>query len=171
MFRIGAKVAYPGHGSGVIEALEKKTIRGVECQLFVVRLLENGHLFLVPAAQVTSESLRPPLSRATVSKVYHILRTPKPLGNSANWLRRFRSYPDKIKTGSLIETAKILRDLLTLRAEKTLSANENEMLNTAHDRLVHELASEQATSKEKILEELRVMFLLAVGKSTVPARS
>jgi len=171
MFRIGAKVAYPGHGSGVIEALEKKTIRGLECQFFVVRLLENGHLFLVPAAQVTSESLRPPLSRATVSKVYHILRTPKPLGNPANWLRRFRSFPDKIKTGSLIETAKILRDLLTLRTEKTLSANENEMLHIAHDRLIQELAGEQATSKEKILEEFRVLFLLAVSKSAAPARS
>lgn len=171
MFRIGAKVAYPGHGTGVVEALEKKTIRGLECRLFAVRLLENGHLFFVPAAQVTSESLRPPLSRETVSKVYHILRTPKPLGSPANWLRRFRSYPDKIKTGSLIETAKILRDLLTLRTEKTLSESENEILNTAHDRLVQELAGERVTSKEKILEELRVMFLLAVSKSAVPARS
>lgn len=171
MFRIGAKVAYPGHGIGVVEALEKKTIRGVECEFFAVRLLENGGLFLVPAAQVTSESLRPPLSRETVSKVYHILRTPKPLGSPANWPRRSRTYPDKIRTGSLIETAKILRDLLTLKTEKTLSSSESEMLTTAHDRLVKELAGERATSKEKILEELRAMFLFAVSKNAVPARS
>ncbi|MBI3757290.1 MAG: hypothetical protein HY267_04870 [Deltaproteobacteria bacterium] len=42
MFRIGAKVVYPGHGVGLIENIEEKNIQGSAREFFVLRILENN---------------------------------------------------------------------------------------------------------------------------------
>jgi hypothetical protein len=44
MFRIGAKVVYPGHGVGVIEGVQEKNIQGLERKFFMLRIMENGML-------------------------------------------------------------------------------------------------------------------------------
>ena len=45
-FRIGDKAVYPGHGVGIIEAIERKVISGDEQLFYVMRILP-------PGAQVT----------------------------------------------------------------------------------------------------------------------
>jgi CarD family transcriptional regulator len=93
-----------------------------------------------------------------VSRVYRILRTRKPIGDLTNWNRRYREYSEKIKTGSVIEIAKILRDLLVLRTIKELSFGERAMLDTARNLIVKELAIASKNSEEKILADLHTMF-------------
>jgi CarD family transcriptional regulator len=93
-----------------------------------------------------------------VSKVYRILRTRKPLGDLTNWHRRYREYGEKIKTGSILEIATILRDLLVLKSEKELSFSERTMLDTARNLLVKELAIASQNREEKILADIYAMF-------------
>jgi CarD family transcriptional regulator len=113
---------------------------------------------MIPTGNVASVGLRPVISKEMVSKVYRILRTRKPIGDLTNWNRRYREYSEKIQTGSVIEIAKILRDLLVLRSEKELSFGERTMLDTALNLLVKELAIASKHSEEDILEDLRMMF-------------
>jgi CarD family transcriptional regulator len=158
MFRIGTKVVYPGHGVGVIEGIHEKSIQGLERKFFLLRILENNMTIMIPTGNVASVGLRPLISKEIVSKVYRILRTRKPIGDLTNWNRRYREYSEKIKTGSIIEVAKILRDLLVLKSERELSFGERTMLDTARNLLVKELALASRHSEEKILEDLRMMF-------------
>jgi CarD family transcriptional regulator len=171
MFRIGAKVVYPGHGVGVIEGVQEKNIQGLERKFFMLRIMENGMTIMIPTENVASIGLRPVIRKEMVSKVYRILRTRKPIGDLTNWSRRYREYSEKIKTGSVIEIAKILRDLLVLRTIKELSFGERAMLDTARNLIVKELAIASKNSEEKILADLRAMFTSDSARAQATLRS
>jgi CarD family transcriptional regulator len=52
MFDIGDKAVYPGHGVGVIEAIESKRISGSEQLFFILRILDNGMTIMIPTENV-----------------------------------------------------------------------------------------------------------------------
>ena len=87
-----------------------------------------------------------------------ILRQRKVEVDTQTWNRRYREYTEKIKTGSPLEIAKVLRDLLVLKSDKELSFGERKMLDTARSLLVKELSIAKAHPEEKIMEELKMIF-------------
>ena len=158
MFRIGAKVVYPGHGVGVIEGVQEKNIQGQERKFFILRLLENRMTIMIPTEHVDAIGLRPVIDKETATKVYRILRARKSTSNLTNWARRYQDYNERIRTGSIIEIAKIFRDLLILKSEKELAFSERTVLDTARNLLVEELAIATCNPEEEILAELHKMF-------------
>jgi CarD family transcriptional regulator len=158
MFKVGEKVVYPAHGVGVIESVQSKTIAGAEKNFYMLRFLESDMTIMVPTENVESVGLRRIIGKDTVSKVYKILRDKKVEIDQQTWNRRYREYTDKIKTGSVLEIAKVLRDLFVLKGDKELSFGERKMLDTARNLLVKELAIARSHSEEKIMEELRTIF-------------
>src|SRR5581483_2080646 len=158
MFRSGEKVVYPGHGVGVIEGLQAKSVSGVQRRFYMLRILESEMIIMIPTENVSTAGLRPIISKDMVNKVYRILRTKKVEVDQQTWNRRYREYSERIKTGSVLEIAKVLRDLFVLKADKELSFGERKMLDTARNLLVKELAIAKAFSEEKIMEELRSIF-------------
>ena len=74
---------------------------------------------------------------------------------------------EKIKTGSLVEIASVLRDLCILRADKELSFGERKMLDTARSLLVQELALAKGLEEDAVAKELDTMF--AVPTPPAPA--
>jgi CarD family transcriptional regulator len=170
MFRIGAKIVYPGHGVSVIEGIQEKIVQGMAQKFFILRILENDMVIMIPTDNIASIGLRPLISKEMVSQVYRILRRRKPIGDLTHWNRRSREYNEKIRTGSIVEIAKILRDLLVLKTEKELSFGERAMLDTARSLLVKELAIASEHSEEKILTELHTMFASGATRITAAAR-
>lgn len=158
MFRTGEKVVYPGHGVGLIEGLQSKSVSGVQRKFYMLRILESEMTIMIPTENVTTVGLRPIISKDMVSKVYRILRTKKVEVDQQTWNRRYREYTERIKTGSVIEIAKVLRDLFVLKADKELSFGERKMLDTARNLLVKELAIASAYPEEKILDDLKMIF-------------
>ena len=158
MFKIGEKVVYPGHGVGVIEGLQAKSISGHEQKFYMLRILESEMTIMIPTSNVSAAGLRPVISKEMVSKVYRILRTKKVEVDQQTWNRRYREYTEKIKTGSVLEIAKVLRDLFVLKADKELSFGERKMLDTARNLLVKELSIASAHTEEKIINDLNTIF-------------
>ena len=158
MFRTGEKVVYPGHGVGLIEGIQARSISGVQRRFYMLRILESEMTIMIPTENVATVGLRPIISKDMVSKVYRILRTKKVEVDQQTWNRRYREYTERIKTGSVLEIAKVLRDLFVLKADKELSFGERKMLDTARNLLVKELAIASAHPEEKILDDLRTIF-------------
>lgn len=158
MFKIGEKVVYPGHGVGIIEGLQSRSVSGIERKFYMLRILESDMTIMIPAENVAAVGLRPVISKDMVSKVYRVLRTKKVDVDQQTWNRRYREYTEKIKTGSVIEIAKVLRDLFVLKADKELSFGERKMLDTARNLLVKELSIARSHSEEKIMKELSEIF-------------
>jgi len=158
MFRSGEKVVYPGHGVGVIEGLQAKNVSGLQRKFYMLRILESEMTIMIPTENVSTAGLRPIISKDMVNKVYRILRTKKVEVDQQTWNRRYREYSERIKTGSVLEIAKVLRDLFVLKADKELSFGERKMLDTARNLLVKELALASAHPEEKILEDFKSIF-------------
>ena len=158
MFKVGEKVVYPAHGVGVIQSIQTRKISGTEKMFYMLRILDNDMTIMIPTENVTSVGLRPVIGRDMVAKVYRILRTRKIEVDQQTWNRRYREYTEKIKTGSVLEIAKVLRDLFVIKADKELSFGERKMLDTARNLLVKELSIASAYPEEKIMQDLKNIF-------------
>src|SRR5688500_17365704 len=158
-FKVGEKVVYPAHGVGVIESLQVRNVSGTQRKFYMLRIVDSEMVIMIPTENVGTVGLRRVIGRDMVTKVYKILKEKKKVElDQQTWNRRYREYTEKIKTGSILEIAKVLRDLLVLKNDKELSFGERKMLDTARNLLVKELAIARAHPEEKILDELNTMF-------------
>jgi CarD family transcriptional regulator len=103
------------------------------------------------------------IDRAMVSKVYKVLRQKKVETAQQTWNRRYREYTEKIKTGSILEIAKVLRDLFVLKGDKELSFGERKMLDTARNLLVKELSIARSHSEENHGRVASYLYSLTFG--------
>ena len=158
MFEIGDKAVYPGHGVGVIEAIESKQISGREQIFFILRIVDNGMTIMIPRDNAGAVGLRGVIRKLEIPKVIQILKDRDVEVDTQTWNRRYREYMEKINTGSIYEIAEVLRDLYLLRAEKELSFGERKILDTAKNLLVKELAIVRGVKETDILREFRSIF-------------
>jgi CarD family transcriptional regulator len=154
MFQIGDKAVYPGHGVGVIEAIETKEIMGKEQSFFILRIMDNGMTIMIPKDNVDAVGLRCVIRKPEVIKVLHILKDRDVTIDNQTWNRRYREYMDKINTGSIYEIAEVLRDLHLLKAEKELSFGERKIMDMAKTLLVRELAIARDVKESDIAREI-----------------
>ena len=158
MFQIGDRAVYPGHGVGVIEAIETKQISGKELMFYIMRVLDNGMTIMIPRDNAGAVGLRGVIRKLEIPKVLQILRDRDVEIDNQTWNRRYREYMEKINTGSIFEIAEVLRDLYLLRTEKELSFGERKILDTAKNLLVKELAIVRDVKETDILREIKTIF-------------
>ncbi len=158
MFQVGDKAVYPGHGVGVIEAIETKRISGKEQSFYILRFVDNGMTIMVPEDNVKSAGLRTVIRKIDARKVMEILKDREVTLDNQTWNRRYREYMEKINTGSIYEIAEVLRDLHLLKAEKELSFGEKKIMDMAKTLLVKELAVAKDVKESEILKEIRTIF-------------
>ena len=142
----------------MIESLQVRNVSGTQKKFYMLRIVDSEMTIMIPTENVQTVGLRRIIGRDMVSKVYKILREKKVEVDQQTWNRRYREYTEKIKTGSVLEIAKVLRDLFVLKADKELSFGERKMLDTARNLLVKELAIARSFPEEKIMEELKTIF-------------
>ena len=134
-FKVGEKVVYPAHGVGVIESLQVRNVSGTQKKFYMLRIVDSEMTIMIPTENVASVGLRRVIGKEMVTKVYKILREKRVEIDQQTWNRRYREYTEKIKTGSVLEIAKVLRDLFVLKGDKELSFGERKMLDTARNLL------------------------------------
>ncbi len=158
MFDIGDRAVYPGHGVGVIEAIESKTISGREQLFFILRIVDNGMTIMIPTANVDVVGLREVIPPMEIPKVFQILKERRVSIDIQTWNRRYREYMEKINGGCIFSIAEVLRDLQVLKMEKNLSFGERKILDTAVNLLVKELAVARDCKESEILIEIEKIF-------------
>jgi CarD family transcriptional regulator len=158
MFKIGDMAVYPAHGVGVIEKIETQEISGCRQDFYVMRILDNDMLIMIPTNNVGNVGLRDIIGQREVIELYSILEERDVVLDSQTWNRRYREYMDKIKSGSVFEVAEVYRDLLILKLEKELSFGERKMLDTARGLLVKEISLAKKIGEEQVEEDLDRIF-------------
>ena len=137
MYTIGDKVVCPMHGAGIIEQIETRTINDVDQQYYVVSLFLGNIKIMVPVTKEATQ-IRTVTQRDHAKQILDALHNLETEQNN-NWSKRYRENMDKLKTGDLIETAKVFKSLVLRNKEKTLSAGERKMLHSARQILMSEL--------------------------------
>jgi len=158
LFKVGQKAVYPAHGVGIIERIENKEISGSIVAFYVMRILDNGMLVMIPTTNVASAGLREIIDSSKVNEVYKIFKNKNVIIDTTTWNRRYREYMEKIKTGSVFEIAEVMRDLYVLKGSKILSFGERKMLDTARSLLIKELALAKGTHEEDIEADIQKIF-------------
>ena len=159
-FQIGDLAVYPAHGVGEIQAIESRDINGEKHDFYIMKVLENGMVIMIPTSNVASVGLRNIIDKKEVPKVYEVMRFRKDgLPDNQTWNRRYREYMDKIKTGSLYDVAEVFRDLFLLKLTKDLSFGERKLYDTAQVLLVRELSTAKNSDEETIISEIESLFV------------
>ncbi len=157
-FKVGDKAVYPAHGVAEVIGIEKKEISGHEMTFYVLEILDNGMKVMIPTSNVKAVGMREIISEDEADEVFKILRKKEKVVESTTWNRRYREYMEKIKTGSVFEVAKVLRDLYLLKGDKDLSFGERKMLDTARSLLVKEIAIAKGMTEDEVENEFRSIF-------------
>lgn len=159
-FEIGDLAVYPAHGVGRIEAIESRVINGETHDFYILKVIENGMVIMIPTWNVASVGLRDVISEKEIPDIYRVM-TEKPDLNIDNqtWNRRYREYMDKIKTGSLYEVAEVFRDLSLLKYTKDLSFGERKLYDTAQGLLVKELSTAKQSDEKVVAKEIDDLFV------------
>lgn len=158
-FQVGDLAVYPAHGVGRIESIESKVVSGEKHDFYIMKVLENNMVIMIPTWNVNSVGLRDVISENEIPKVYEIMKQNRdtPI-DSQTWNRRYRDYMEKIKTGSLFDVAEVFRDLYLLKLNKDLSFGERKLYDTAQLLLVKELSTAMNSDEGTILSEIESLF-------------
>ncbi|HWX95146.1 MAG TPA: CarD family transcriptional regulator [Terriglobales bacterium] len=151
-FHIGDKVVYPNHGVGVIEQISSRTIGASVEKFYLLKIKSSSLKVMVPFNNVNNVGLRRVVRNGEIQKILDFL-TDGECENNADWKYRFKENSERMRTGSLLEVASVLKGLLMLNQSKPLSFREKKMLERARYLLVSELTMAK-NCEERQVEDL-----------------
>jgi len=155
MFKVGDLAVYPAHGVGIIQSIEKKETSSGKQTFYIIKIIDTGATIMLPTDKIKSVGLRKVIGKTVLPKIYQILKDKnEPVNGNQTWNRRYREYMERIKSGSVTEVAKVIRELYLLKLNKELSFGERKMLDMAKSLLVKELAITKNIDEDKMEAEL-----------------
>lgn len=157
MYEIGNYVVCPGHGVGQISNIDTQEVAGTELTMYVVKIISNGMTIMVPSTK--KDGIRGLVSSDEISEVYDLLENHDVTVDNSTWNRRHRDYLAKVKTGSLVEIADVLRSLFLLKTSKKLSFGERKMMDQCKDLIVKEIAISTGGSENDISGKIESYFV------------
>lgn len=165
-FKVGDLAVYPAHGVGRINSIETKMFNGETHDFYMMKIIENEMLIMIPTWNVEQVGLRDIIDEEEIPKVYDVMKKREDAAaEPQTWNRRYREYMDKIKTGSLYDVAEVFRDLTLLKLNKDLSFGERKLFDTAQTLLVMELSTAKNTDEKTILSEMELLFATKTPES------
>ena len=167
-FKLGEKVVYPNHGVGLIEQISFGYVNGKSERFYMCKIVSSGLKVMVPQSNVSTVGLRPIIRSNQAEAVLSYLERGRS-DSHHDWKHRFKENSDKMRTGSLMEVATVLKGLVALSRTKPLSFREKKMLDRARHLLVTELATVRNTSEQAV--EVNIARALAKAKLTMPEAS
>src|ERR1700675_2502436 len=164
-YKIGDKVVYPNHGVGVIEQISYGMVDGRTETYYMLRITSSSLKVMIPRSNADAVGLRPVIRNGETIKVLGFIEKGK-FNSHHDWKHRFKENSDRMRTGSLIEVAAVLKSLVALSRTKPLSFREKKMLERAKYLLITELATARNTSEQAV--EVNIVRALAKAKLQMP---
>lgn len=158
MFKVGDKIAHPMHGAGVIDSIVQKKVNGIVREYYFLKLPADGMLVMIPTENSDEIGVRPVVEIAEADAVISAIPGIE-VDMTQNWNRRYRENMLRLKSGDLIEVARVVKGLMLRDVDRGLSTGERKMLHSAKRILISEIVLSQSTSYEEV--EARINRALA----------
>lgn len=156
MFNIGDYAVCPGHGVGQIVDIEEREVGDDKLYFYIIKVIANGMTVMVPTN--SENGIRGLVDDSEITEVYELLNDHDVKVDNSTWNRRYRDYMAKVKTGSLLEIADVLRSLFLLKNQKNLSFGEKKMLDQCKDLIVQEISISNGLEKNEISGSIENCF-------------
>lgn len=157
-FQVGDMAVYPAHGVGRIDSIETRSVGDLKQSFYVINIIETKMTIMIPTNSCGNVGLRAIIKADEVEEIYSILKDRDVTIAPQPWNQRYREYMEKIKTGSVYEIARVLRDLYILQVDKTLSFGERKMMDTAQSLLVKEISIANRTNEDLVTQRINHIF-------------
>lgn len=144
-FRIGDQIVHPMHGAGTIDSIVSRRINGVNREYYELRLPIGEMRVMIPVESLTEIGVRPVISKEEAEAVWERLPV-LTVEMTSNWNQRYRENMLRIKSGDLMEVAKVVKGLCLRDRQRSLSTGERKMLHNAKQILLSELVLAQSIS-------------------------
>ena len=149
MFQVGDKIVHPMHGAGVIDSIVQKKVNGVLREYYILKLPLNGMLVMIPTHNSEEIGVRPIVEGEEADRVIAAIPS-MDVEMDSNWNRRYRENMLRLKSGDLLEVARVVKGLVRRDGERGLSTGERKMLHSAKQILISEIVLSQNSSYEAV---------------------
>jgi len=158
MFKVGDKVVHPMHGGGVIDSIVSERVNGKTQDYYVFHMPLNGLILKIPTGNAHLVGLRFISEAAFVSEVMNAIPVLEATCNT-NWNRRYRENMDRLKSGDLLEVARVIKCLTIREAERGLSTGERKLLHNAKQIFISEIVLVTGEPYQLIEKQLHASIL------------
>jgi len=155
MFQVGDKIVHPMHGAGVIDSIVQKQINGQVREYYILKLPVGGMLVMIPMESCEAIGVRPVMRGEETDRVLAAMPEIE-VDMSSNWNQRYRENMLRLKSGDLLEVARVVKGLTQRCSAKGLSNGERKMLHSARQILISEIVLSQNTSYETVEERINM---------------
>lgn len=149
MFQIGDKVVHPMHGAGVIDSIVRRRVAGQVQEYYQLKLSVGNMVVMVPTDNTGEIGMRPVVSGAKAEELMSEMEGIE-VDMTSNWNRRYRENLVRLKSGDLLEVARVVKGLRRRESQRGLSNGERKMLHTAKQILISELVLAQSLPYETV---------------------
>lgn len=149
MYQIGDKVVHPMHGAGVIDSIVQRKVNGVVKDYYLLKLFGGNMMVMIPTDSTSEIGVRPVVSGQEANRLLQAMEDIQ-VEMTQNWNRRYRENMSRIKSGDLLEVARVVKGLTLRDHQRGLSTGERKMLHAARQILISELVLAQSQPYEAV---------------------
>ena len=149
MYQVGDKVVHPMHGAGVIDSIVQRKVSGHVQEFYLLKLSVGNMVVMVPTDNTGEIGMRPVVSGTRAEELMSEMEGIE-VDMTQNWNRRYRENMVRLKSGDLLEVARVVKGLLRRDSQRGLSNGERKMLHTAKQILISELVLAQSLPYETV---------------------
>ena len=156
-FKVGDTVVYPSQGAGVIDEVTKRVVLGEEHSYLKIVFIRGDMEVLVPVKKGQEVGLRHTIGKVELEKIRETIQRGD-LNLPEQWPPRYRAEQEILSVGNAYEIAKLIGILAKRDLEKGLAATEREVMETAKEMLISELAVVQDIDFAQAKAELEALI-------------
>ena len=158
MFQVGDKIVHPMHGAGVIDRIVQKKVDGVLREYYILKRPRNGMLVMIPTHNSEEIGVRPIVEGEEADRVIAAIPS-MDVEMDSNWNRRYRENMLRLKSGDLLEVARVVKGLVRREGEGGFFFGVWMLFHLAKQVLISEIVLSQNSSYEAV--EARIDSALA----------
>ena len=165
-FSVGDKVVHPNYGPGRIASIERKELMDGTKRYYVIDIPVQGLTVQVPVRKAQETGVRPAMGRSRLPLVFRTLRS-APRRLPQDFRVRQEEIGAKLKTGRVMQLARVVRDLTWHREREHLTRRDAEHLKEGKKRLAAELALVSSDDLTETSQRIESVVMAAVASELV----
>jgi len=153
-FTVGDKVVHPSYGPGRIASVERRELMDGAKRYYVIDIPGQGLTVYIPARKVDEVGVRPAMPPSRLPQVLSMLRS-EPRQLPENYKERQEQIYAKLKTGRVMQLARVVRDLTWHRERAHLTKKDSACLKQGQELLAAEMAlvsGDSVSDASKLIE-------------------
>ena len=152
-FQIGDKVVHPMYGAGVLDSIVQRKGDGVVRDYYILKLPKRSMVVMIPTESSDAIGVRPVIDQEQADRILACIPEIQ-IEMTTNWNHRYRENMERLKSGNLLEVARVVKGLTLREGKHGLSTGERKMLTSARQILISELVLSKSQSYEAVEQAL-----------------